>query len=232
MTDAYASERLNLHGRRHGRPLRKQRAALMETLLPALRVPLPPAGATLDPASLFAHHPRAVWLEVGFGGGEHLAAQAAAHPDVGFIGCEFFVNGVASLLKHVEAQGLANVRVHADDARPLLDALPDASLDRVFVLFADPWPKKRHAERRFIGPANLPRLARCLKPGGELRAASDDPTLIEWTREQLASFPAFAVVEEGVGDWPGRPADWPPTRYEQKAVAAGRVPVFWRCRRV
>ncbi|MBF0562853.1 MAG: tRNA (guanosine(46)-N7)-methyltransferase TrmB, partial [Alphaproteobacteria bacterium] len=146
-------------GRRKGKKLRPGRSALLETLLPRLAIPRPAAGVGLDPWALFPEPLRAIWLEVGFGGGEHLAAQAGAHPDVGLIGCEVFVNGIASLLRHLDVDGLENVRVFPDDARLLLPALPERSLERIFVLFPDPWPKKRHAHRRFIGPATLDLLA-------------------------------------------------------------------------
>lgn len=212
-----------LFGRRKGRPLRAGRTALMENLLPRLEIKLPQEeGARLSPHALFDAVPDEVWLEIGFGGGEHLAAQAAANPKVGVLGCEPFVNGVASLLGHVEAQDLKNVRIHPNDARDLLDALPEASLDRCFVLFADPWPKKRHAERRFIGPENLDRLARVLKPGAQLRLATDVMPLAEWMREHACAHQEFACVYDGKEP----PADWVPTRYEQKGRAAGREPVY------
>jgi tRNA (guanine-N7-)-methyltransferase len=222
-------------GRRHGRKLRRHKSALVETLLPRLRVslpaPLPGPGARLDPRSLFERPPAEVWLEVGFGGGEHLAWQAAAHPGIGMIGCEPFVNGVASLLSHVEVGGLANVRIHDDDARPLIDALADASVGRCFILFADPWPKVRHHRRRFVGPANLPRLARVLADGAELRLASDDPSLVSWMLEHTWRHPDFEWLARGPADWQTRPEDWPQTRYEAKAIEAGRTPVFLRFRR-
>ena len=219
------------HGRRRGRPLRAGRAGLLQTLLPRLTIARPEPGTALAPLGLFEPPVSDVWLEVGFGGGEHLAAQADAHRDVGFIGCEPFINGVGGLLSQIERQGLTNVRIYADDARPLIDALPDASLGRAFVLFGDPWPKRRHQERRFIGPANLARLARVLKPGAELRLASDEPGLIRWMLEHTWSHPAFEWLARQAGDWRTRPADWPPTRYELKALAAGRRPVFLRFRR-
>ncbi len=228
--DTAPQQRMILYGRRRGRPLRKQRSGLLETLLPRLEVALPETGR-LDPASLFDRPVRDVWFEVGFGGGEHLAAQAAANPDIGFIGCEPFINGVASLLQHVEVLGLTNVRVVPDDARPILDALPDACIGRAFVLFPDPWPKARHAFRRFIGPDNLPRLARVLKDGAELRLATDDRQLSRWMLEHTWRHPDFAWTAQGADDWRVRPADWPETRYERKAIEAGRRPVFLRFRR-
>ena len=210
-----------LFGRRKGRPLRTAQATLMETLLPQISIPVPLDG-TLAPFGLFEEMPEALRLEIGFGGGEHLAAQAASNPSVGFFGCEPFVNGVAKLLKQIDAQKLKNVRVYADDARHLLDTLPDACLDMCFVLFADPWPKKRHAERRFIGKENLDRLARVLVQGGQLRLATDVVGLAAWMREQTKAHEAFVCVYDG----PEAPADWVPTRYEQKGKAAGREPEY------
>jgi tRNA (guanine-N7-)-methyltransferase len=220
-----------LYGRRQGRKLRVRKAGLMETLLPVIRFELPAAGQPFDPAALFARPPGGVWLEVGFGGGEHLAAQAQAHPDIGFIGCEPFINGVAGLLSLIERGRLDNVRILPDDARPLLARLPTASIGRAFVLFADPWPKARHRDRRFIGPANLPDLSRILADGAELRLASDDPGLQTWMLEHMTRHADFDWLVEGPDDWRVRPDDWPPTRYEQKALAAGRTPVFLRFRR-
>jgi len=194
-------------------------------------VGLPAAGERLDPSRLFGAAPTALWLEIGFGGGEHLAAQAAAHPDVAFIGAEVFVNGIASLLDHLRRQQLANVRIFADDARLLLPALPAASLDRVFLLFPDPWPKHRHAARRFVCRETLDRLALLMRPGAELRIASDDPAYVEWTLRQVLAHPAFAWLARSSDDWRQRPADWAPTRYEKKALAAGRRPAYLRFRR-
>lgn len=212
------------YGRRRGKKLRQRGQSLIEELLPRLALRLPEAGR-LDPFALFPRPVSAVRLEVGFGGGEHLAAQAAAHPEVGFIGSEVFVNGIASLLRHVEERGLDNVRIFADDVRTLFPALPDACLDGIFVLFPDPWPKKRHAERRFIGPGNLPELARLLRDGGELRVASDDPTYQEWAIDHLSAHPDFASLRPSE-TWRTRPEGWPPTRYEAKAIAAGRPPAY------
>jgi tRNA (guanine-N7-)-methyltransferase len=217
------------YGRRKGRPLRKGRQSLFDELLPRITIPLTEAPA-LDPASLFARRPREVWLEIGFGGGEHLAHQAAQHPDIGIIGCEVFEGGIASALSHIAEQRLENVRIHPEDARTLLAALQPRSLDRVFLLFPDPWPKRRHAQRRFI-PGNLDRLAELLKDGGELRVASDDPTYIEWTLQHVPVHPAFQWTAQSPSDWRERPVDAIETRYEKKAREAGRVPHFFRFRR-
>ncbi|SMH55567.1 tRNA (guanine(46)-N(7))-methyltransferase TrmB [Azospirillum agricola] len=222
-----------LFGRRKGRPLRKRRTELLDTLLPTLEIPVPKPGERVDPQALFTRPGQSepaqdVWLEVGFGSGHHLAWQARHNPEIGLIGAEPFVNGVAALLGLLDDDKLGNVRVLPDDARPLLDALPDASIGRAFVLFADPWPKKRHADRRFIGPENLPRLARVLKDGAELRLASDDMGLVRWMLEHTVKHPDFEWTARVPSDWRVRPADWPATRYEEKAIAAGRKPVFLR----
>ena len=222
-------ERRILYGRRHGKKLRPRRQALIEQLLPDLRIALRPE---LDPVTLFDHAPRAVWLEVGFGGGEHLAAQARIRPDVGLIGCEPFVNGLASLLARIDDSGLANIRVHDDDARLLLDCLADASIQRMFLLFPDPWPKARHHKRRFVNPATLDACARILADGAELRIATDDRGYCRWMLEHLARHHAFTWTARRPSDWRERPDDWPATRYEAKARSQGRAPVYLRYRRI
>jgi tRNA (guanine-N7-)-methyltransferase len=190
----------------------------MATFLPRVAIPLPEPGKIIDPLTFFPAKPQAVWLEIGFGGGEHLAAQAKAHPEIGFIGCEVFLNGVASLLNHLELGGGGeNVRVCSQDARLLLPSIKEASIERMFVLFPDPWPKKRHAERRFIGPDNLPLISRLLADGGILRVASDQDHYIAWALEHVLAHPDFELLVHHKT----RPADWPPTRYEQKALRQG-----------
>jgi tRNA (guanine-N7-)-methyltransferase len=216
------------YGRRKGRRLREGRRSLYDELLPKLTVALPTDGTLLDPRTLFDPPLHAVWLEIGFGGGEHLAAQAAAHADAGVIGCEVFEAGIASALGHVAAAGLNNVRLHPEDARDLLAVLAPASLDRVFLLFPDPWPKRRHEQRRFIGQANLDRLAVLMRPGAEFRVASDDPTYQEWVLRHVPVHPAFRWQAQSPGDWLERPADAIETRYEKKARDAGRTPMFFR----
>lgn len=203
-----------LYGRRSARGLSERRKQLVETLLPRVAVQL---DALDRPQSLFAHKIDDLWLEVGFGGGEHLAAQAATHPNIGLIGCEPFIEGVGRALEHIEDAGLQNVRLHPDDAREVIERLPDNSLGRVFVLFPDPWPKTRHWKRRFINPDNLIALARVMRPGAELRVASDKPDYISWTEQLVAPNPAFELRKKHQS----RPADWPATRYEQKGVKAG-----------
>jgi len=218
-----------LYGRARGHSLRPRQRLLLDVALP--RLAFPPAAAA-DPAGAFVPRPRALWLEVGFGGGEHAAAQVVAHPEAGLIAAEVFENGVCSLLSRlipeVGAEATAplppNLRLWTQDARLLLRALPDACLDRMFLLFPDPWPKARHARRRFVHPAALPDLARVLRPGAEWRVASDDPTYQEWVRTVMAAQPWFDAPAPAAA----RPADWPPTRYEAKALRAGRQPLYWR----
>lgn len=205
------------HGRRKGRPLRPGRQVLIETLLPTIAIPTD--RPDMDPTALFETPVEKVWLEVGFGGGEHLAALAEKHPEIGFLGCEPYINGVAKLLSAVEEGGLKNVRILADDARLLMANLRPGSLDRVFVLFPDPWPKRRHWARRFIGPENLPALARILRPGGELRAATDHPGYLDWMLAHLIRSSDFEWQAERSADWLNRPEDWQPTRYERKSLA-------------
>ena len=216
-------------GRRHGRKLRPGRQGLLARNLPELAVPLPPEGGRLDPAGLFPGPMDAYWLEIGFGAGEHLAWQAARHPRVGMIGCEPFVNGVSSLLRRIETDRLDNIRIHPDDARPLIDALPDASIGRCFLLFPDPWPKTRHHRRRFVQPHSLDAVARVLADDAEFRLASDDAGLVDWMLFQLRRHGAFRWTARCAADWRDRPDDWPRTRYESKALH-GR-PVYLTVRR-
>jgi tRNA (guanine-N7-)-methyltransferase len=217
-----------LHGRRKGRPLRPAQQRALDTLGPALAVPPPAPGAALDPHALFAERKRAIWLEIGFGAGEHLIAQAEANPDVGVIGAEVFQDGVAKMLRRVEATGVTNVRLHQGDARDLLEALPDAALACVFILFPDPWPKTKHHKRRLVRQAYLDKVARVLADHGELRLATDDPSYQRWMVIELTRHPAFAWTARRPSDWRTRPDDWPPTRYEQKALAEGRTPIYLR----
>ena len=232
--------RRNFYGRRHGRRLRSGLKGLLQELLPRLGIVLPPEGRSLDPAGLFGPPPAArtavpwpgeIWLEIGFGSGEHLAWQAERRPEVGFLGAEFFVNGIAALLREVRDRNLANLRIFQGDGRDLLAALPEASLDRVFILFPDPWPKARHNKRRLLGDETLERLAAVMKDGVELRLATDDMGYLRWMLERLVGHPDFEWLARGPRDWRERPGDWPATRYEKKALSQGREPVFLRFRR-
>ena len=198
-------------------------------MLPKLQIVLPNGQLSLD--DLFLQKKITFWLEIGFGGGEHLAAQAKAHPAVGFIGCEPFVNGVARLLANIEQENLTNIRLFSDDARPLMDCIEDSKISRAFLLFPDPWPKKRHAGRRFINPENLDTLSRILCDGAEVRVASDEMGYIRWTLKHFRGHPDFEWMAEGAKDWRERPKDWPPTRYESKALALGRPCIYLQFRR-
>lgn len=217
-------------GRRKGRPLRSHQADLLTTLLPRLSVDVtapPPShlGELFNPAV------DVVCLEIGFGGGEHLLAQAEAEPGVGFIGCEAFVNGMAKTLAGIEARGIANVRVHFGDATELLHWLPDGSVARVDLLYPDPWPKRRHWKRRFVQDASVAKLARILRIGGEFRFATDIPNYAAWTLLRLQRSPHFVWTAERADDW-RKP--WPGhsgTRYEAKALRAGRAPCYLVFRR-
>jgi tRNA (guanine-N7-)-methyltransferase len=224
-----ARQRL-IYGRRRGRKLRLGQAELKTSLLPQLRFAVPEQGR-LDPHTLFDRPVEQIWLEIGFGGGEHLAWQAEQHPEHGMLGVEIFENGVVKLLGEIRNRSLSNVRLLVDDARLLLAALPDTSIDRAFVLFPDPWPKQRHHKRRIVASNTLAALARILRDGAELRLATDDPDYRRWILEAATAEPAFEWLARRPSDWRERPADWPPTRYEQKALAAGRVPTFLRFRR-
>jgi len=208
--------------------LRAAQQLLLDEDLPRLAIRLPPDAAPLDLAALFGVRRAAYWLEIGFGGGEHLAWQARHHPALGLIGCEPFVNGVVSALGHLKAAGLDNVRLWAEPVTPLLAALPAAAFERAFVLFPDPWPKLRHHKRRLVQRPVLDQLARLLVDGGELRIATDDPDYRRWILAETLDHGGFAWLARRPADWRERPADWPPTRYEQKARAAGRDPVFLR----
>jgi tRNA (guanine-N7-)-methyltransferase len=222
-----ARPRRVLYGRRSGPGLGRKAKQRLERLLPELGLNLPESG-DLVPAALFTPPRERLWLEIGFGGGEHLAWQAAANPEVGLIGVEPFLDGVARLLRAIETDGLSNIRLFTDDARLLLDRLPQASLQRIFVLFADPWPKRRHWKRRIINARTVTRITDLLEDGGELRVATDDPGYRRWILAHLLAEPRLDWQVAGPEDWRTRPADWPPTRYEEKALAAGRRPAFLR----
>jgi tRNA (guanine-N7-)-methyltransferase len=224
--------RRQIWGRRQGPRLRAGRQHMLDHVLPQLTFPLPHEAQTLDPASLFPAGMSEVWLEIGFGGGEHLAEQARLNPGVAILGVEPFLNGVASLLSLLAANRAGNVRVLVDDARLLLRSLRTDSIARAFVLFPDPWPKLRHHKRRIINPDTVRQLARVLKPRAELRLATDDTDYSRAMLEALLRNGRFEWLAQSAADWQTRPSDWPSTRYEQKAIAAARRPAylkFTRC---
>jgi tRNA (guanine-N7-)-methyltransferase len=213
-------------GRVKARPIKPRQADLLTTLLPRLAAPEQP----FDPRTL-APGASEVWLEIGFGGGEHMAEQAARRPDVLLIGAEPFVNGMASGLRHLDERGLTNVRLHLGDARDLIARLPDASLDRVFILFPDPWPKARHHKRRLIQDEVIAELGRVLRPGGRLRFVTDWEDYAAWTLERFGRSASFAWTAERAADWRDAPADHVTTRYETKRLG-DCAPVFLAFERI
>jgi tRNA (guanine-N7-)-methyltransferase len=217
------------YGRRKGHQLRDGRQRLIDEELPRLRMPATPVE---NLQSLFSGPVSDVWLEIGFGAGEHLIHQAEANPHIGFIGAEPFINGVARVLAEAENKSLHNIRIHDDDARLALGRLPAASIGRVFLLFSDPWPKTRHHKRRFVNAATLDELARILQPGGEFRFASDDASFVRWTLAASLAHAGFSWTAKGPGDWRLRPADAIATRYETKALTSGRKCVYLRFQRM
>lgn len=213
-----------LYGRRQGHALRAGQAALVDDLLPQLAIP---ETGPLTAEALFGA-PRPMAVEIGFGSGEHMAQQAAMRPDWGFIGCEPFLNGVVGALGHIERMGLENVRIHMGDALEVLERLPDQSLDRVWLLHPDPWPKARHAKRRFMNKGPIELIARKMKPGGEFRFGTDHPVYCRWAMMVMGQSPHFSWQAETPQDFLVRPDDWPETRYEAKARRLGHEVWYFR----
>jgi len=226
----------NFYGRRHGKTLRKGQRELLDTRLAELA----PKGVGWDenperrPIDLGALFPgaREVWLEIGFGGGEHMIAMAEAHPEIGIIGCEAYINGVAMLLSGIERAGVANLAIHPGDARDLMDVLPDGSIGQVFLLYPDPWPKKRHHKRRFVSPENLDQLACVMASGAVLRVATDIGDYARHTIETICRNRQFEWLARRPADWRRAWPGWPGTRYEAKALREGRIPHYLSFRRL
>ncbi len=234
---------LRSFGRRRGRRLSERQSQLVDDLLPLVRLaPTGPPPSDLRPQFVNAlafpnwvsptRSPdgeiRSVWLEVGFGGGEHLIAQAQRHGDIGIIGCEPFIDGVVKVLDAIASDGLHNVRLYDDDCRPLLRWLPPASIDRAFVLFPDPWPKKRHVKRRLVNAGFLTEMARLLKPGAELRIATDIPDYVRTILLAQRMVPDLEWRVASPADWRAAPDDWVVTRYQRKANREGRATTYLR----
>jgi len=224
---SFVQGELRSFGRRRGRKLSVRQDQLMAELLPTLSVD-PQSPAPRDLEGLFPEGVASVWLEIGFGGSEHLIWQAKANPNVGLIGCEPFEEGVVKALAAIDEGQLTNVRLLMDDVRPLLRWLPERSLSRVFILFPDPWPKKRHHKRRLFSPDLLRLLARVMAPGAELRLGTDIGDYVRTALLAVAGTSDFRWAAEGPADWRERPADWPQTRYEGKAGREGRRCYFFR----
>ena len=217
-----------LYGRRQGHKLRQGQSALVEELLPQVAVP---DDGPIDASRLFGDT-RPLHFEIGFGAGEHLAWQAANAPDSGFIGCEPFLNGVVGALNHIRDGGLDNVRLHMGDALTVLERLPDASLDRLYLLHPDPWRKARHAKRRMVNHGPLDLIHAKLRPGAEFRLGTDDPTYCRWSMMVMNQRRDFDWLASSAADFLNRPADWPQTRYEAKARRQGHEVWYFRYRRV
>lgn len=211
---------LSSFGRNRGRSLRPRQQGLIDGLLP-----------TLAPKADEVRHFKRTILEIGFGGGEHLAALAQAHPETLAIGCEPYINGVAKLLVDIEEQGLKNIRIFTGDARELIDAFPEHSIDDAYILFPDPWPKLRHNKRRLVNQDTLARLARIHKPSGRLLLATDHYDYATWMLEHIHITPHYTWEPTGAADWLNPPDEWVETKYQRKTTAQGRAPQFFKCTR-
>lgn len=215
---------LKFAGRRKGRPLHGERERALREVTEKFYLPAPSCDVKADPKTFFPDpKPDKLWLEIGFGNGEHLIGQAMAHPAIGFIGCEPYLNGVSAAAKDVVKNDLTNIRFWADDAMLLLPHLMPESFDRIFILFSDPWPKSRQHKRRVVQPHTLTLFATLLKKGGTLRLATDHTDLAEWMLEHVSADPHF---KQANADWRAVPEDWIETRYQQKAALQGRLPYF------
>lgn len=218
----------NFYGRTKGKTLHSAQERYLAEDLDALS-PGPvdweanPDRTLLDLSTRFEGKP--VWLEIGFGSGEHLVHQAASNPEVAIIGCEPFINGVATLLGKIRRAGVENIAIHPGDARDLFDVLPEGSIDKAFLLYPDPWPKKRHHRRRFVTQEHLEPLAKTLKPKTEFRVATDIPDYVRQAMEEVPRA-GFEWLAEGPEDWRKSWDDWFSTRYEQKALREGRTPHY------
>lgn len=215
------------YGRRRTKGLRPLRAGAMDDILPQMQIVLPEGDQPIDPASFFDRPVKEVWFEIGFGNGEHLLHQALNNPDIGLIGCEPFMNGVSALCVDIKEKGVKNIRIWPDDARLLMSRLKPHSLDRLFLLHPDPWPKTRHHKRRFVQTETLDQLAQLLKPGALFRMATDHVALAVWLLEKTYFHPAFKWLATCAEDWRLPPADWPKTRYGQKGLKQGRPPTYF-----
>lgn len=223
-----------LYGRRHGRMMRPKRQALVSSLLPQLTIEISGDGTDVEPlhfADIFDWGPKDVWLEIGFGAGDHLVAQAVKNPRVGFIGCEPFFEGIGKLISRIDSSGVTNIRVYPGDVRDLIAALPLASLGKVFLLFPDPWPKNRHHKRRIINKGFLDKLASCIRVGGDLLVWTDHAEYVRWILHELLQHESFSWTARGPNDWRIRPESGQKTRYETKARAAGRQCFYLRFKR-
>lgn len=218
------------YGRRWSKGLRPTRASALESVMAWASLEFP--SKAVDPATFFDTPVKQVWFEIGFGNGEHILQQGINHPDVGLIGCEPFMNGVAALCVGISEKNVKNVRIWPNDARLLMEKMKPASLDRLFLLHPDPWPKTRHHKRRFLQTETLDEIARLLKPGAEFRMATDHVDLSTWLLDKTYHHPAFEWTAKEADDWRTPPEDWPETRYGKKGLKQGRPPVYFIFRRI
>jgi len=218
-----AGEPRAFFGRRSGKKLHGGQQAIFDATLPALEVKL--SGHT-DPRELFPDAERLI-VEIGYGGGEHLALEASRHPDTGYIGCEVFTGGIGKMVQAIAAQELRNIRLFTDDALKLLVEMPDASIDEIYLLYPDPWPKTRHHKRRFVSPTTLTELARVIRPGGQFHFATDIEDYANWTLAHIVRAPEFSFAPDRAGSWHEPYPGWEATRYEQKARREGRMISFY-----
>ena len=235
MQGGHRNEFLSSFGRNRGRSLRPYQQGLVDDLLPRIYCHAERGEGPCSAPEIFhyAHEGgyERLALEIGFGAGEHLLAQAAHHPETLFIGVEPFINGAAKCLAEIDRHAIRNVRLNTQDARLLIKQLPDACLDAVFILFPDPWPKARHNKRRLVNLETLALLARVHRPGGRLLIASDHADYIAWILEHLAATPHYRWTAREQADWLAPPADWTQTKYQRKTTAEGRAPHFFECQR-
>jgi len=232
------------YGRRKGKTLRNRRLNAFEDVLPEIEIHLPSSslsplrgtegdeGVSVPPTSFFPPSVKEVWMEIGFGDGKHLLHQALNNPDIGFIGCEPFINGIAALCADIKDNNVKNIRIWPDDARLLMSRINGASIGKLFLLNSDPWPKKKHAKRRFVQQETLDEIHRLLKQNALFRMSSDHPVLAAWQLEKAYFHGGFAWQAECAADWLSRPADLPETRYQQKGATQGRPTVFLDFRKV
>ena len=225
------NEKTIFRGRRRGRKLRPQLDKLFKECLANFMVKEGLEREKIDLNTFFSVKPEEVWLEIGFGGGEHLAWQAKLHPKIGILGFEPYINGVASMVRHLVSEKLLNVRIFPDDIRPFLNKLPNCCIGKIFILFPDPWPKSRHVRRRIIQYETLSEFRRILKPGGKLRIATDHVNYLTWILIHFKNTNGFQWLAKSPKDWRLKVSDWPQTRYEQKAIREGREPAFLEYRK-
>ena len=215
-----------IYGRRKGKGSRQNITSIIDSKLPKFAINIEKISKISNLKALFPKNINEIWLEIGFGSGEHLIEQAKVNPKVGFIGIEVYEDGIAKAVSSIVKLGITNVKIYPNDANNLIYALPKMSIQKTFILFPDPWPKKRHSKRRFISSKNLKQLARIMTEGAQLRIATDHPVLLRWSLEQLINNQSFNWDLSGPESWRKQPSDWFSTRYENKAINAGRKPIY------